>query len=136
MPQAVIPAAIGAVGSIGGALLSASAQKKAANQANAAQQEATQAQLQLGRESLGLNKDIYNSNYALLSPFVGNGLVASNSLNALLNLPQAPTLTSPLAQAPGGATPGTTGGTGGGASPYAGGGFGSFLYDHSNINYP
>jgi hypothetical protein len=45
---------------------------------------------------MALNRDIYNSNYKTLSPFVGNGLVASNAMNALLNLPQAPEMTSPL----------------------------------------
>jgi hypothetical protein len=45
-----------------------------------------QAQLQLGRESMGLNKDIYNSNYSLLSPFVSRGNVAGESINALLGI--------------------------------------------------
>jgi hypothetical protein len=98
MPTAVIGGAIAGVGAIGGALIGSSAQKKATNKAVAAQTNASNQQLQLGRESMGLNRDIYNSNYATLSPFVGNGLVASNALNALLNLPQAPTMTSPLAQ--------------------------------------
>jgi len=105
MPIAAPVAAglIAGAGAIGGAVIGSSAQKKAAKQASQAQQDSTQAQLQLGRESMALNKDIYNSNYALLSPFVSNGLVASNSLNALLGLPAAPQMTSPLAQ-PGGGT--------------------------------
>lgn len=90
---------------IGGvtSLLGGSSQKKAINKANDAQQAATQAQLQLGRESLALNKDIYNSNYNILSPFVSRGNVAGDSINALLGLPSAPTMASPLAVASGGA---------------------------------
>jgi hypothetical protein len=97
MPPAVAAAGIVAAGTIGGAVLGSKAQKKAANQANAAQQDATQAQLQLGRESMALNRDIYNSNYSLLSPFVSRGNVAGNSINALLGLPSAPAMASPLA---------------------------------------
>jgi hypothetical protein len=87
MPPAIIAGGIAAVGTIGGALLSSSAQSKAASQANASQQAATQAQLQLGRETLGLNTQIYNSNYGTLSPFVQRGNVAGDSINALLGLP-------------------------------------------------
>jgi hypothetical protein len=97
MPPAIIAGGIAAVGAIGGAVISSSAQKKAANQANDAQQAATQAQLQLGRETMALNKDIYNSNYAVLSPYASRGNVAGDSINALLGLPQAPAMTSPLA---------------------------------------
>lgn len=99
MPTAVIAAGIGAAGAIGGALLSSHAQSSAAQQAtNAttqAQNQATQAQLQLGRESLDQNANIYKSNFNLLSPFVSNGLAASNSLNAMLNLPAGPKLAPP-----------------------------------------
>jgi hypothetical protein len=98
MPPAIIAGGIAAAGTIGGALLSSSSQKKAASQANASQQQATQAQLQLGRESMALNRDIYNSNYGTLSPFVGRGNVAGDAINALLGLPSAPAMQSPLAQ--------------------------------------
>lgn len=91
MPPAIIAGGIAAAGAIGGAVLSSSAQKKAAKQANAAQQDATQAQLTLGRESLALNKDIYGQNKAMLTPFVNRGNVAGDSINALLGLPSAPT---------------------------------------------
>lgn len=96
MPPAVAAAGIVAAGTIGGAVLGGSAQKKAASSAAASGQQATQAQLQLGRESMALNKDIYNSNYNLLSPFVSRGNVAGESINALLGLPTAPAMTSPL----------------------------------------
>lgn len=105
MPPAIIAGGIAAAGTIGGAVLSSHAQNKAANQANAAQQEATQAQLQLGRESMALNRDIYNSNYGTLSPFVSRGNVAGDAINALLGLPAAPAMQSPLAGNTG--TPGT-----------------------------
>jgi hypothetical protein len=106
MPPAIIAGGIAAVGTIGGALLSSSAQSKAASQANASQQAATQAQLQLGRETLGLNTQIYNSNYGTLSPFVQRGNVAGDSINALLGLPNAPAAQSPLANGPAASTGG------------------------------
>jgi hypothetical protein len=107
------------VGTIGGAIIGSSAQKKASSQANDTQQAATQAQLQLGRDSLAVqqqlaqqslalqdklagqglaaNLGIYNSNYGMLSPFVSRGNVAGDAINALLGLPTAPTMTSPMA---------------------------------------
>lgn len=115
MPPEIIAAGIGAAGSIGGALLSGNAQKSAASQATQAttnaQNQATQAQLQLGQESLdqqrqmynndiGLQTGIYNQNFDLLSPFAANGMVASNSMNALLGLPAAPHLTSSVKAPP------------------------------------
>lgn len=102
MPPAVAAAGIMAAGTIGGAVLGGSAQRSAANQANAAQQEATQAQLQLGRESMALNRDIYNSNYALGSPFIANGLGASNAMTALLGVSPAAVPANPLAGGGGG----------------------------------
>lgn len=108
MPPAVIAGGIAAAGTIGGAVLSSSAQKKASSQANQAQQAATDAQLQLGQQSLdlqdrlaqqslGLNTAIYNSNFGVLSPYVGRGNVAGDAINALLGLPDAPQMRSPLA---------------------------------------
>jgi hypothetical protein len=104
MPPVVIAAGIGAAGAIGGAVLSSHAQSHAAQQAtdattNAANQ-ATNAQLQLGNQSLdlqrqmynnnlGLQTDIYNQDFNMLSPYATNGMVASNSVNALLGLPAA-----------------------------------------------
>lgn len=99
MPPAVIAAGIGAAGAIGGAELSSGAQKSAANQATAAttaaQNQATQAQLQLGQQSLNQNANIYKSNFNLLSPYVSRGNVAGESINALLGLPSAPQLSPP-----------------------------------------
>jgi hypothetical protein len=123
MPPAVIAAGVVAAGTIGGAVLGSSAQKSAANQASQAQQDSTAAQLQLGHDSLdlqrqlaqqsmGLNQSIYNSNYDLLSPWVARGNVAGNAYNSLLGLPSAPTMHSPLETASGGLAPiPTTGGT-------------------------
>jgi hypothetical protein len=103
MPPAVVAGGIAAAGAIGGAVIGSSAQKKAASQAAGAQAGATEAQLQLGRESMALNKDIYNANFGVLSPYASRGNVAGDSINALLGLPSAPTMTSPLATASGGA---------------------------------
>jgi hypothetical protein len=105
MPPLAIVAGITAVGTIGGALIGSSAQNKAAKSANASQQAATQAELQLGRENMAQQKDIYNANFGLLSPFVSRGDVAGQSINALLGLPNAPAMTSPLAGAPATTTP-------------------------------
>jgi hypothetical protein len=87
MPPVVIAGGIAAAGAIGGAALGASAQNKANKQAAQTQNNATNAQLQLGRESMGLNKDIYNSNYDTLSPWVSRGNVAGNAYSEMLGLP-------------------------------------------------
>lgn len=72
-------AAIGAVASIGGAILGSSAQKKAANTAAQAASDNTAANNALAR-------DIYGQNKATLAPFVNTGTSASNAINALLGL--------------------------------------------------
>src|SRR5690349_15817042 len=128
MPPAVAAAGIVAAGTIGGAVLGSKSQKSAAQAANDTQQASTAAQLQLGQQSLALNEKlagqslaaglgIYNSNYNLLSPFVGNGLVAGNQINALLGLPQAPAMASPLANGIPGVTLPGQGAPGGGGTP-------------------
>lgn len=110
MPPAIIAGGIAAAGTIGGALVSGSAQKSAAQQATNAEtqasNQATQAQLQLGQQSLAQNANIYKNNFNLLSPYVSRGNVAGDSINALLGLPQAPTLQAPDV----GATPPSAGG--------------------------
>ncbi len=142
MPAAIIAGGVAAVGAIGGALIGSSAQKKAASQANAAEQQAAAQQYALGQQSLqlqeklagqslGLNTDIYNTNYNLLSPYVSRGNVAGGAYNALLGLPAAPGMTSPLSRPgggtytanggmpfSGGANGGTSGGNAGGTAPY------------------
>lgn len=115
MPPVAIAAGIAAVGTIGGAVIGASAQNHAVDQAAAMQQQSTAQQLELGRESLALNQGIYNSNYNLLSPFVSRGNVAGDAYSAMLGLPAAPRLTSPMQ--------GTGTATGGNAlapNPYSG----------------
>jgi hypothetical protein len=108
MPPAVIAAGVVAAGTIGGAVLGSKSQSKATAQAAQTQDNATAAQLQLGQESLGLNKDIYNSNYDILSPYVSRGNVAGGAINSLLGLPAAPAMHSPLATTTPTPTPGTT----------------------------
>jgi hypothetical protein len=98
MPPVVIAGGIAAAGAIGGSLLANSAQKKANNQAAQTQNNATNAQLQLGRESMGLNREIYDKNTALLNPYVQRGNVAGDSINALLGLPSTPAAAEPRAQ--------------------------------------
>jgi hypothetical protein len=110
MPPVLIGAGIAAVGSIGGALISSGSQKSAANQAAAAQQQATDSQLQLGRENINFQQGIYNQNKALLTPFVDRGNAAGGQINALLGLGGSPQAAQPAAQQ---ATPGAQT-----ASPY------------------
>jgi hypothetical protein len=86
MPFPLIAAGVAAVGSIGGALISSSSQKKAANTAAAVQQQATDSQLQLGRENINFQQGIYDQNKALLSPFVSRGNDAGSAINAMLGL--------------------------------------------------
>jgi hypothetical protein len=92
-------------------VLGSKSQSKATAQAAQTQDNATAAQLQLGQESLGLNKDIYNSNYDILSPYVSRGNVAGGAINSLLGLPAAPAMHSPLATTAVSPTPGSPGTT-------------------------
>jgi hypothetical protein len=114
MPPLAIAAGIAAVGTIGGAVIASKSAKSAANQAASAQQAATQQELQLGRENMGQQREIYNAGFGLLSPTVSRGNVAGDAYNALLGLPSAPAIQSPLAQAP------STGTAPGGVSAYSG----------------
>lgn len=82
-----IGAIVGGVASIGGALLGSSAQKKAARRAEqTAQQTAAQ--------NNALQREIYQQNAAVLSPFQQRGNAAGDAINALLGLgvarPQQP----------------------------------------------
>ena len=74
-----VGAIIGGVASIGGALLSSSAQKKAAN-------KAADVSLQTAQENNRLAQNIYNQNAAALTPFQQRGNAAGNAINALLGL--------------------------------------------------
>jgi hypothetical protein len=89
MPPAVIAAGVVAAGTIGGAAIASSGQKKAANQAANAQTQATNTELQLGQQNLAQQRDIYNQNKALLTPFVSRGNDAGSAINALLGLSPA-----------------------------------------------
>lgn len=74
-----VGAIIGGVASIGGALIGSSAQKKAARRAEqTAQQTAAQ--------NNALQREIYQQNAAVLSPFQQRGNAAGNAINALLGL--------------------------------------------------
>lgn len=83
-------AAIGAVASIGGAIIGSKAQKKAANTAAQAAADNTAA-----NNALALN--IYGQNKATLSPFVNTGTNASNAINALLGLGGPAVVAAPTA---------------------------------------
>lgn len=74
-----IGAIVGGVASIGGALLSSSAQKKAAN-------KAADVSLQTAQENNRLAQQIYNQNAAVLSPFQQRGNAAGDAINSLLGL--------------------------------------------------
>jgi hypothetical protein len=80
----MIGALIGAAATIGGSILGASSNKKAAKKAAGIAADNTAANNALTRE-------IYGKNTANLSPFMNNGLAASNALNGLLlGSPAAP----------------------------------------------
>lgn len=68
-----------AAASIGGSVLSSKAQKKAANKASDTAQQTADA-------NNALTRDIYNQNYATLSPYAQRGNEAGNAINALLGL--------------------------------------------------
>lgn len=77
--------AIGTAAAIGlgvagiGSAVGASANRKAASKAAQTSQQATDA-------SVGLQRDIYNQNRGMLSPFVQRGNAAGNAINAMLGL--------------------------------------------------
>lgn len=77
MPVGVVAAGIGAVGAIGGAVISSSAQNKASKRAASAAAQNSEANNALQRE-------IYGENKATLSPYSNMGLAAGNALNDLL----------------------------------------------------
>jgi hypothetical protein len=88
-----------AAGAIGGAVLGPAPRSKANKQAAQTQNNATNAQLQLGRESMGLNREIYDKNTALLAVCPARQC-RGDSINALLGLPSAPASLAAPAPAP------------------------------------
>jgi hypothetical protein len=91
-----VGAIIGAAGTIGGALLASSSNKSAAK-------TAANAQIQASTQSNALQRDIYNQNKALLTPYSSNGLRASNALTELLLGPGGATTPALSGAAPAGA---------------------------------
>jgi hypothetical protein len=77
MPAAGIIAA-GVIGA-GASIISANKSTKAAN-------KATQAQVDANNQSLALQRDIYDQNKGILSPYVQQGYAANNALAGLLGL--------------------------------------------------
>lgn len=71
---------IGAAASLGGAALSSSAQKSAAN-------KAADVATQTSAENNALARDIYGQNKQALAPFMQRGNVAGDYINAMLGLP-------------------------------------------------
>ncbi|ASK88460.1 hypothetical protein SPHFLASMR4Y_01713 [Sphingorhabdus sp. SMR4y] len=79
MPPAVAIAGVAAAATVGGAVVSSNAQKKAANQASQTAQDTADA-------NNALTRDIYNQNYQVLNPYAQRGNDAGNAINALLGL--------------------------------------------------
>lgn len=77
MPPLAIAAGIGAVASIGGSMLGASASKKAAN-------KAADTSMQTAQMNNALSREIYGQNTANLSPFMQRGNESGEQINALL----------------------------------------------------
>src|SRR5690348_2182604 len=93
---------------MGGGILPANAQKKAAN-------KAADTSLRAAQENNALYRDIYGQNKALLTPYSTQGLQAGNALNDLLLGTSTYNPNATATPAP------TTGGTaGGGAGGYNG----------------
>lgn len=93
MPPALIAAGVGAAASIGGGLLSANAQKKAAN-------KAADTSLQTAQMNNALAEKIYNHNQANLNPYNARGNAAGDMINALLGLNTAQAAAPTIAQSP------------------------------------
>lgn len=81
MPVAAVVA--GAVATVGGAVLSANAQKKAAKKAAGAVEDSSAANIQLA-------KDTYAQNASRLDPFVSQGQTAGNAIMSILGFSGAP----------------------------------------------
>jgi hypothetical protein len=117
MPVAIIGAGIAAAGSIGAAVIGSGAQKSAAKTAAQTAKDTTAANNQLQR-------DIYNSNYNVLSPYVNSGYQANHAINELLGLPSNDNRANSMGGAPTSAL-GQYGGQQNGA--YGTPGYGSFI---------
>lgn len=78
MPPVAVAAA-GAAASIGGGILSANAQKKAAN-------KAADTSLAVAQQNNALQREIYGQNKAILNPYAQRGNEAGNAINALLGI--------------------------------------------------
>jgi hypothetical protein len=74
-------------GSVGGALISGNAAKKAAKSQGKAADAATAAQERMSQKSLDLQEKMFNKQIELQAPFRENGLSANNRIAALLGLP-------------------------------------------------
>lgn len=83
MPPAIIAAGIGAVATVGGAVMASKAQKSAANKAAATAKDTA-------ATNNALTQKIYGENKAALSPFQQRGNAAGDAINALLGLPGQP----------------------------------------------
>lgn len=79
MPPVVIAAGIGAAAGIGGGILSANAQKKAAG-------KAADTSLAVAEKNNALQRDIYGQNQAILNPYVTRGNEAGSAINSLLGI--------------------------------------------------
>lgn len=75
MPAAIIPAAIGAAGAVGGGIASGKGAKKAAK-----------IQQQAANQQLALQQRLYNENAARFSPDIGRGDQAAQRLQDILGL--------------------------------------------------
>lgn len=83
MPIGTTAAILGSAIIAGGAsALSSSSNSKAIN-------AATDAQSQAAAQNAQLQREIYNSNYNVLSPYAQSGYGANQAINALLGIPQA-----------------------------------------------
>lgn len=75
---------------LGSAAIGAAASGLSSSKSSKATAKATDAQLQANRESLALQREVYDSNKGILNPFVQQGYAANNALGGLLGISGTP----------------------------------------------
>jgi hypothetical protein len=75
---------------LGSAAIGAAASGLSSSKSSKAAAKATDAQVQANRDSLALQREVYDSNKGILNPFVNQGYAANNALAGLLGIGGTP----------------------------------------------
>ncbi len=75
---------------LGSAAIGAAASGLSSSKSSKAAAKATDAQVQSNRESLALQREVYDSNKGILAPYVSQGYAANNALAGLLGIGGTP----------------------------------------------